>query len=43
MDRKPRHIYDFFTNQPMDLSLSGDNIRGFSIPIDDIINIKNII
>lgn len=43
MDRKPRHIYDFFTNKPVTLSLIGSNIRGFSIPIEKITHIKNII
>lgn len=43
MGRKPRRIYDFFKSTPMQLNLDGANIRGFSIPIDDISLIKKII
>lgn len=43
MNRKPRHIYDFFTNEPIKLNLCGNNMRVFSIPIDEIQHIENII
>ncbi len=43
MGRKPCRIYDFFISTPMPLSLAGSNIRGFSIPIDDLAIIKKII
>ena len=43
MGRKPRHIYDFFTNEPVALSLNGANNRVYSIPIDDVSNVRSII
>lgn len=43
MGRNPRRIYDFFTSVPMPLNQVDANFRGFSIPIDDLSCIKNIV
>ncbi|MDX0886101.1 hypothetical protein GOD57_14355 [Sinorhizobium medicae] len=41
--RKMCHVYDFFFERPLTLTLPGSKSRMFSIPVDDISTIKKII